>query len=124
MGGYGIDAQWSDDFHHSLHVLLTGETHAYYADFEGSDLFAQVLRDGFAYVNQDSAYRARRHGRFPREAEPKQFVVYARNHDQVGNRAAGERLSQLVSFERLKLAAGRRAVLAVYTASVHGRGIR
>lgn len=106
LGGFGIDAQWSDDFHHALHVLLTGEQQGYYADFGGISIFAHVLRDGFAYVNQYSVHRRRRHGRSPPLASLKQFVVYSQNHDQVGNRANGDRLSQLVSFERHKLAAG------------------
>jgi maltooligosyltrehalose trehalohydrolase len=104
-GGYGLDAQWSDDFHHSLHVLLTGETHGYYSDFGGTEFLAQVLRDGYAYVNKFSPHRGRRHGNSPRLAHTKQFVVCSRNHDQVGNRAHGERFSQLVTYEGLKLAA-------------------
>jgi maltooligosyltrehalose trehalohydrolase len=106
IGGYGLDAQWSDDFHHSLHVLLTGEKHGYYSDFGGTEFLAQVLRDGYAYVNKYSPHRGRRHGNSPRLAQSRQFVVCSRNHDQVGNRANGERFSQLVSFEQLKLAAG------------------
>ncbi len=106
LGGYGLHAQWSDDFHHSLHVLLTGEKHGYYADFGGTSLLAQVYREGYAYVNEYSPHRGRRHGNSPRLAHAKQFVVCSRNHDQVGNRAKGERLSHLVSFEALKLAAG------------------
>lgn len=106
LGGYGMDAQWNDDFHHCVHVLLTEESHGYYMDFGGIDLFSQVLREGFGYVNQYSPHRDRKHGRMPRWAEPTHFVVYSRNHDQVGNRAAGERLGQLIGFEKLKLAAG------------------
>lgn len=105
LGGYGLDAQWTDDFHHSLHVLLTGEKHGYYADFGGTEFLAQVLRDGYAYVNKYSPHRGRRHGNSPRLAHTKQFVVCSRNHDQVGNRANGERFNHLVSFEGLKLAA-------------------
>jgi len=106
LGGYGLDAQWSDDFHHSLHVLLTGEMHGYYSDFGGTEFLAQVLRDGYAYVDKYSPHRGRRQGNSPQLAHTKQFVVCSRNHDQIGNRAQGERFSQLVSFEGLKLAAG------------------
>jgi maltooligosyltrehalose trehalohydrolase len=105
IGGFGLDAQWSDDFHHSLHVLLTGETHGYYADFGGTEFLAQVFREGYAYINKYSPHRGRRHGNSPRLAHPRQFVVCSANHDQVGNRATGERFDQLVSFESMKLAA-------------------
>src|SRR6202790_1374279 len=105
-GGYGIDAQWSDDFHHSVHTLLTRENLGYYADFEGITPLASTLRDGWYYSGQHSNYRKRRHGNSPRGLSPAKFVVCNQNHDQVGNRAAGERLTGLVSFEALKLAAG------------------
>ena len=105
LGGYGLDAQWSDDFHHTLHVLLTGEKAGYYADFGGIDMLAQVLRDGYAYANKYSASRKRRHGSSPQLTQTRQFVVCSRNHDQIGNRMKGEPLGELVSFEGLKLAA-------------------
>lgn len=105
-GGYNLDAQWSDDFHHSVHALLTGENVGYYADFEGIAPLTATLREGWYYSGQYSNYRKRRHGNSPRGLSPTKFVVCNQNHDQVGNRAAGERLSSLVSFEALKLAAG------------------
>jgi maltooligosyltrehalose trehalohydrolase len=105
-GGYGIDAQWSDDFHHSVHTLLTRENLGYYSDFEGITPLASTLRDGWYYSGQRSNFRKRRHGNSPRGLSPAKFVVCNQNHDQVGNRAAGERLTSLVSFEALKLAAG------------------
>jgi len=105
-GGYGIRAQWSDDFHHSLHTLLTRETQGYYGDFGTVRDLAIVLRDGWFYQGQYSEFRKRRHGNSPRGNSRSSFVVCAQNHDQVGNRALGERLSQLVSFEAQKLAAG------------------
>ncbi len=105
-GGYGIDAQWSDDFHHSVHTLLTRENMGYYSDFQGIPPLAATLRDGWYYSGQHSNFRKRRHGNSPRGLSPAKFVVCNQNHDQVGNRAAGERLSSLVSFEALKLAAG------------------
>jgi maltooligosyltrehalose trehalohydrolase len=106
LGGYGLDAQWSDDFHHCLHVLLTGETNGYYQDFGGTDQFARILRQGVAYAGEYSNYRQRRHGSSPALNSARQFVVCSQNHDQVGNRLLGERLSSLVSFEGQKLAAG------------------
>lgn len=106
MGGLGLDAQWSDDFHHCLHVLLTGEHSGYYADFGGVELLAKVLRHGFAYTGQYSRFRKRRHGNLPWLNSARQFVVCSQNHDQIGNRRDGERLSALTSFEALKLAAG------------------
>jgi maltooligosyltrehalose trehalohydrolase len=106
QGGYDLDAQWSDDFHHSVHRLLTGEDRGYYADFGGIGPLAATLRDGWYYKGQYSHYRQRRHGNSPRGIAASQVVVCNQNHDQVGNRAAGERLSSLVNFESLKLAAG------------------
>ena len=105
-GGYDLDAQWSDDFHHSVHKLLTGENQGYYADFEGVQPLVATLRDGWYYSGQHSKYRKRRHGNSPRGLSPAKFVVCTQNHDQVGNRADGERLATLVNFEAQKLAAG------------------
>ena len=105
-GGYGLPAQWSDDFHHSLHTLLTHETKGYYADFGSVGHLAGVLRDGWFYQGQYSRFRRRRHGNSPAGIPRSHFVVCSQNHDQVGNRARGERLSTLVNFEAQKLAAG------------------
>jgi maltooligosyltrehalose trehalohydrolase len=105
-GGYEIDAQWSDDFHHSLHTLLTHEKVGYYQDFGRVSHLAQTLREGWYYSGQHSHYRQRKHGNSPRGISSSHFVVCNQNHDQVGNRAAGERFSTLVDFEALKLAAG------------------
>jgi maltooligosyltrehalose trehalohydrolase len=105
-GGWGFDAVWNDDFHHSLHVLLTGERDGYYQDFSGIDDLARCYRDGFLYAGQYSKYRQRRHGNSSKQIPAKRFIVCAQNHDQVGNRRVGDRLAQLVSFEQLKLAAG------------------
>ncbi len=104
-GGLGLDAQWSDDFHHSLHTLLTRETSGYYADFGEVQQMATAWHEGYAYSGQYSVYRQSRHGASAADLPPFQFVVCAQNHDQVGNRARGDRLSTCVSFERLKLAA-------------------
>ncbi|WP_448571261.1 malto-oligosyltrehalose trehalohydrolase [Trichothermofontia sp.] len=105
-GGWGHDAQWCDDFHHALHSLLTGERSGYYLDFGSIEHLAQAYRRGYVYAGEYSAHRRRRHGNDPRNCAAEQFVVCCQNHDQVGNRLAGERLSHLVDFERLKLAAG------------------
>ena len=105
-GGYGLDGQWSDDFHHALHTLLTPERNGYYRDFGKVEHLAKAYREGFVYSGQYSVYRKRRHGNSSSDLPPGRFVVFAQNHDQVGNRMLGERLSQLVSFEALKLAAG------------------
>jgi maltooligosyltrehalose trehalohydrolase len=105
MGGYGIDAQWCDDFHHILHVLLTGERRGYYADFEGLDQMVRSMKQGYVYQGEYSGFRGRRHGAPPTGCRPEQFIVFSQNHDQVGNRLGGRRLSGLVSFEGAKLAA-------------------
>ncbi len=105
-GGYGLDAQWSDDFHHALHALLTGEQTGYYEDFGKCEHLAKAYRDTFVYDWKYSPHRKRFHGNSVRDRSPNQFVVCIQNHDQVGNRMLGERLSHLVSFEALKLAAG------------------
>jgi malto-oligosyltrehalose trehalohydrolase len=105
-GGVGLDAQWSDDFHHCLHVLLTDERDGYYEDFGGLEQLAAILRQGYAFTGQFSRHRQRRHGNVPENTGLGQFVVYSQNHDQVGNRFMGDRLSDLVGFDRLKLAAG------------------
>jgi len=106
LGGYGLDAQWNDDFHHSLHGLLTGEQTGYYQDFGQLEHLVKAFQEGFVYSGQYSRYRQRRHGVSSRDIPAYRFVIFAQNHDQVGNRMNGERLSQLVPFEALKLAAG------------------
>ena len=105
-GGCALDAAWSDDFHHALHTLLTGERLRYYEDFGSLDDLALAWTDGFVVSGRYSPFRRRRHGAPSRDVPAPRFVVCAQNHDQVGNRALGERLAQLVGFEALKLAAG------------------
>lgn len=106
IGGYGLDAVWCDDFHHALHTLLTDERNGYYRDFGGPDHLVKALREGFVYSGEYSEYRKRRHGISSADCPARQFVVFSQNHDQVGNRMLGERLSRLVEFESLKVAAG------------------
>jgi maltooligosyltrehalose trehalohydrolase len=105
-GGYGCDAQWSDDFHHAVHALLTGERAGYYEDFGSIEQIATACTSGYVYSGQYSAYRRRGFGNSPRDIPARRFVVFAQNHDQVGNRAKGDRLSTIVGVEKLKLAAG------------------
>ncbi|MBE7413681.1 MAG: malto-oligosyltrehalose trehalohydrolase [Deltaproteobacteria bacterium] len=104
--GLGLDALWSDDFHHSAHALITGERGGYYADFGDVRHLAKAMNEGFVYSGQYSPYRGRCFGRLPAGVPKNRFMVSVQNHDQVGNRMLGERLSRLVSFEGLKLAAG------------------
>ncbi|MEW6754460.1 MAG: malto-oligosyltrehalose trehalohydrolase [Candidatus Latescibacterota bacterium] len=106
QGGLGLDAQWADDLHHALHVLLTREQSGYYADFGGTEGLVAALRQGWAYTGQYSVARQRSHGNDPGDLPTDRFVVSGQNHDQVGNRRRGERLATLVGFEGLKLAAG------------------
>jgi maltooligosyltrehalose trehalohydrolase len=103
-GGLGVDAQWSDDFHHALHGLLTGERAGYYRDFGRLRDLAVAFEEGFVYAGQHSPFRGRPHGTSSRQVPGRRLVVCAQNHDQVGNRMLGERLGHLVSFERAKLA--------------------
>jgi maltooligosyltrehalose trehalohydrolase len=101
-GGYGFDAQWSDDFHHALHTLVTGERDGYYEDFGKVAHLADAFRRGYAYAGEYSRFRKRRHGAPTGGLAPGQFVVCAQNHDQVGNRMRGERLTQIVSWRPAK----------------------
>jgi maltooligosyltrehalose trehalohydrolase len=106
QGGHGMDAQWLDDFHHALHTLLTGERRGYYSDFGELEQLAKSYREAFVYTGQYSTARGSRHGARADEESFDRFVTFAQNHDQVGNRMIGDRLSALVSFEAQKLAAG------------------
>jgi len=106
VGGFGLDAQWNDDFHHALHTLLTGEQSGYYQDFGRLSDLTKAFCEGYVYSGQYSTYRRRHYGNSSRNIPAHRFVVFAQNHDQVGNRMRGERLSQLVAFEGLKLAVG------------------
>lgn len=105
-GGWGHDAQWADDFHHALHVLVTGEQNGYYADFpNGLEDLAEAYRHGFVYRGQRSEYRRRRVGSQTHGRRPEQFVVCTQNHDQVGNRPRGDRVMAAYGLETSKLAA-------------------
>ncbi len=104
-GGFGIDAQWSDDFHHALHTVLTGERFGYYQDFGSLADLAKALRNVYVYDGAFSTFRGREHGRRPQGLPGSHFLGYLQTHDQVGNRAKGERSSQLMSLGRLKIGA-------------------
>jgi maltooligosyltrehalose trehalohydrolase len=104
-GGLGMDAQWNDDFHHSVHVALTSEQFGYYADYTGASDVARAMDQGFVYQGQRSKSRRHRHGAPSLSIDPNRFVVFDQNHDQVGNRSDGARLSTLIPLDRLVLAA-------------------
>jgi len=103
--GYGLDGQWSDDFHHAVHALLTEETLGYYSDFGGADQVAESLREPFVYDGCFSSHRRRRHGGSSEGLPREKFVVAIQNHDQIGNRASGDRLTTTLAPDQLRLAA-------------------
>jgi maltooligosyltrehalose trehalohydrolase len=105
QGGYGLAASWADEWHHAWHAVLTGETDGYYSDFGSLDQLAKALRQAWVYDGVYSHHRGRSHGRPPRGLTGDQFVVSTQNHDQVGNRAAGQRSAALMSPDRLKVSA-------------------
>jgi len=105
LGGYGLDGHWLEDWHHALHALLTGEQDGYYQDFGTLAHLATAYRQGFVYTGQYSRYRRRRHGSPATGIAPYRFIAFSQNHDQVGNRPGGERLSRLTSLAAAKLAA-------------------
>lgn len=106
-GGYGLDAQWSDDFHHAVHVALTGETEGYYADFAPLSALAKVCERGFFHDGTWSSFRGRDHG-YPvdlRAMPTWRLVVCSQNHDQIGNRARGDRITEVLDDDQLACAA-------------------
>ena len=104
-GGYGLDAAWSDDLHHAMHCLLTGESAGFYTDFGSVADLAKALREVYVYDGRYSRYRGRRHGRPAAGVTAHQFVTFSQNHDMAGNRPFGERLSQLAGLDAAKVAA-------------------
>ena len=104
-GGVGLAAVWSDDFHHAVHAGLTAECSGYYRDFGRPEQLARAIREGFAFQGEPAEYWRRPRGTPSADLPGERFVICVQNHDQVGNRARGDRLSQLVSFEAVKLAA-------------------
>ena len=106
-GGMGLDGQWCDDVHHALHAMLTGERQGYYADFGSLQTLATALTSAFVHANTWSSFRGRSHGRPVdlRTVPGWRFVTYLQDHDQVGNRATGDRLSTIVPPELVKVGA-------------------
>lgn len=102
-GGYGLGAQWSDDLHHALHVRLTGEASGYYTDFAAPGALAKTLREAFFHAGTWSSFRGRTHGRplDTHKVPGHRFLAYLQNHDQIGNRATGDRLAATVSPGKL-----------------------
>src|SRR5205807_2601907 len=105
IGGYGMHSVWNEDLHHALHALLTGEREGYYEDFGSIADVAQCLERGVLYDGRYSSFRRRRHGRPFTGLGGRSFVGFLQNHDQVGNRALGERSAALMSLGRLKVGA-------------------
>ncbi|MFO7718036.1 MAG: malto-oligosyltrehalose trehalohydrolase [Desulfohalobium sp.] len=105
QGGIGLHAQWNDDFHHAAHALMTGERHGFYQDFGRVADVAEAWRNNYVYSGRYSPFRRRRHGNSATDRPKSQFVVCVQNHDQVGNRMHGDRMSTLVSFDALKVLA-------------------
>jgi maltooligosyltrehalose trehalohydrolase len=103
-GGYALDGVWSDDFHHSVHALLTGERDGYYEDYGEPAHLAKAFNDVFVYDGCYSAFRQRRHGSRVGAADRSRFVVCIQNHDQIGNRARGDRLTTIVDPASQRLA--------------------
>jgi maltooligosyltrehalose trehalohydrolase len=102
-GGYGMTAQWCDDVHHALHVALTGEAHGYYADFAAAGALETTLRNAFFHAGTWSSFRGRTHGRSidTHRVPGHRFVTFLQNHDQIGNRAAGDRMTAGISPARM-----------------------
>ena len=105
QGGYQLDAQWSDDLHHALHTVLTGERDGYYSDFGTVANIAKALRHAFVYDGEFSPHRRRVHGRSTKGLRGHRFLGYLQNHDQIGNRARGDRTSHLLNTKKLKIGA-------------------
>ena len=104
-GGLGLDGIWADDFHHAVHVRLTGERGGYYADYKAPEALPRALAEGFAFQGEHSEYFGRLRGTPSADLAGEHFVICVQNHDQVGNRAQGDRLSTVVPFEAAKVAA-------------------
>lgn len=104
-GGYGLDASWADEWHHALHAVLTRETDGYYEDFGSVEQLVRGLQQAWVYAGDWSEHRQRHHGRSPVGLPGHAFVVSVQNHDQIGNRATGDRIGHGLSDGRLRIAA-------------------
>jgi maltooligosyltrehalose trehalohydrolase len=104
--GYGLDAQWCDEWHHALHALITREKNGYYSDFGTIEQLTKSFNHGYVFTGEHSPHRKKKFGTQTTDIPGEKFVVFTQNHDHTGNRKMGERLTQLVDFNTLKLAAG------------------
>ncbi|MFW5831771.1 MAG: malto-oligosyltrehalose trehalohydrolase [Prolixibacteraceae bacterium] len=105
-GGYGLDAQWSDDFHHAVHTLTTGEKKGYYMDFGKPEQLSKAIKNAFVFDGKYSEFRKKTYGNSTKYNPGEQFVIFNQNHDQVGNRLHGDRLISMTDFETAKVIAG------------------
>ena len=127
-GGYGLTAQWADDIHHAIHTAVSGERQGYYADFGSLATLAQTLRHGYFHAGTYSSFRHRRHGR-PLDTTEKsgipatRLVAYTCTHDQVGNRALGDRPSQNLAGGQLAIKAALALGITLHRNAFHGRGM-
>ncbi len=105
QNGFEFDGHWADDLHHNIHAYMTGEQDGYYSDYGTLEQFYKIYKDGVAYDGNYSEFRKRRHGKSYENIDKKRLIVETQNHDQIGNRFLGERLSMLIDFPKLKLSA-------------------
>lgn len=105
LGGWGLDAHWNDDFHHAVHALLTNEHDGYYADFASTGTLTKIFESGYALDGGYSAFRKANHGHPFGDLSRDRLVAYIQSHDQIGNRARGERLHHLAGLDRARVAA-------------------
>ncbi|MBN9229226.1 MAG: malto-oligosyltrehalose trehalohydrolase [Legionella sp.] len=103
QGGFALNAQWNDEFHHALHTLLTGEQHSYYQDYGHLHHFAKAYAQGYVYSGDYSKFRNRPHGVSSKNIPARQFIVFMQNHDQIGNRPWGDRLSTHLDERQIRL---------------------
>jgi maltooligosyltrehalose trehalohydrolase len=104
-GGYGFDAQWLDDFHHALYILINPSDKQRYCDFGSMQQLAKAYNDGFVHSGEWVKFRKKKYGASSAGIAGDKFVIFTQNHDQIGNRPDGKRLNMLIDFERMKLAA-------------------
>jgi maltooligosyltrehalose trehalohydrolase len=105
-GGFGFDAQWLDDFQHAVFALITGESEGYYKDYGKMEDLIEVLNEGYLYIGDENNYKRRNSQESYRWIPANRFIVFSQNHDQIGNRLLGDRLTTIAGFEAAKLAAG------------------
>lgn len=105
QGGWALDGQWNDDFHHSLRVAFTNERVGYYQDYSGLPDLVKAFQEGFVYAGGYSRFRKHSYGSSSRDVPGHKLLVFSQNHDQAGNRKVGDRLTAVLSFAQLKLAA-------------------